>query len=273
MPIPSRKSIDSSSVPPPSTRTVGVSGVALDLLEAGGIQQGGDLAGMAEREHAGPSGLSAEMGQDYVLGHGPPEHHQPLVGLESLTAHECCPPSGCERSPKVDEGSHRCVEEHDPELADDNIEGACAEAVGLGVGDDELGVGDASSPSPVARHLHGGFGQVGADRALDQAGCPERGRATAASDVQHRMVRLEPPASQQGVAEGHELAVVAIGTIDAVHGLATVPCLEVLLVRSERNPLVSAECRRIRLWPSPPKPHPTRRLKRTYQTSTRPYVR
>ena len=66
------------------------------------------------------------------------------------------------------------------------------------------------------------------------------------------MVRLESPASQQGVAEGHELAVVAVGMIDIVHGLATVPCLEVLLVRSERNPLVSAECRRIRLWPPAP---------------------
>jgi hypothetical protein len=51
---------------------------------------------------------------------------------------------------KVHEGCNRFVEEHDPELADDNVEDAWVEPVGLCVGDDEVGVPDPGSPEPGA---------------------------------------------------------------------------------------------------------------------------
>jgi hypothetical protein len=89
----------------------------------------------------------------------------------------------------------------------------------------------------VPSDLHERFGQIRANSALDKAGCPDCDRAASASHVQHRMVRLQLPASQQGVADGQELTVVAVGTIDVVHGLTTVPCLELLLIRAQCNPL------------------------------------
>ena len=80
---------------------------------------------------------------------------------------------------------------------------------------------------------------AGSDRSIPTArwtGCTERGTTAPAPDVQHRMVRLERAAGQQRVAEGDELAVVAVGMIDLMHGLNAVPCLELVLVRAQRNP-------------------------------------
>ena len=72
MPIPSRKSVDSESFTSPDGDGRGER-VAICLVEARGMQQGSDLGWIAEREHARTAGLSAEVGQDNVPGHGAPD--------------------------------------------------------------------------------------------------------------------------------------------------------------------------------------------------------
>ncbi len=49
------------------------------------------------------------------------------------------------------------------------------------------------------------------------------------------MVWFEACVFEQRVGEGHELSVVAVGMVDIVDGLATIPCLGLLLIRRHRT--------------------------------------
>ena len=68
----------------------------------------------------------------------------------------------------------------------------------------------------------------------------QRRDTAAAADVEHGLMRLDACASEQGVAERTELAVVPVGVVDVVHRLATVPGLDLPLIDTHRSPLAES---------------------------------
>jgi hypothetical protein len=132
---------------------------------------------------------------------------------------------------KIGERQFGVIEEHDPELADDAVETAACDAMGLGVGDDELDVLDRGGSNPASRDLDERFGEIQADRLTDTTGGGLSRGAAPASDVEEDVVRLEVGTVQEGRRERLELTVVPVGVFDVVDGLAAIPRLELLLVR------------------------------------------
>ena len=217
----------------------GADGFDLDLPEPRGLEQCGGLVGVLEREHARSAGQPAEVGKLGVLRHRVAQDHEPLVGLQSLPTDERGPAPRRQGAAEVRERPLGFVEEHDTELADQHVEGAVGEGVGLGVCHDELGVCQRRGASPTGGDLEQRGREVHAERRPSAASRGERRGAAPAPDVEDRLVRLESDVREQGVGERCELTVVAVGVVDVVHRLATVPRLGLLLVGHRVPPVRS----------------------------------
>jgi LysM repeat protein len=213
--------------------------LALDLLEPGGAEQCDDLVGFAESEHAWSAGQPAERGQLDVSAHHIADQRQPLVGLETLPTDERGTTAGPQRASDVGEGLHRVVEEHKPELADEEVERAGREGVRLCVRDHELHVVNRSCPRPATGQLHQRLRQVDADDSLGLCRDRERRRARSAANVEHDPLRVTPRSFQQPLGERFQLALVTVGVVDEVQGLRAVPRLRLSFVRWHEAP-----CRR-----------------------------
>jgi hypothetical protein len=133
---------------------------------------------------------------------------QPLVRGEVLPRDERGPGAGAKRASDVGERPHGVVEEHQSELADEEIERTGGEVVSLCIGDHELRVGDRCRPRSAPGQLHEGLRQVDADDAFGTGGRGQRRRARAAANVEHDPVRGGFGPFQQGSGEGFELTVV-----------------------------------------------------------------
>jgi hypothetical protein len=160
------------------------------------------------------------------------DQHQPLVRAKTLPGDERGAAAGAERASDVGERPHGVVEEHQSELADEEIERAGDEVVSLCIGDHELRVGDRRSLRSAPCQLHERLRQVDADDAFGTGSDGKCRRARPAADVEHDPVRVRPGPFEEGLGEGFELAVVSVGVVDEVRGFGSVPRLRLSFVCS-----------------------------------------
>jgi hypothetical protein len=158
------------------------------------------------------------------------DQHQPLVGVKSLPTDERGTAVGGERVSDVGERSHGLVEEHQSELADQEIERAGDEVVSLCVSDYELRVGDPCNPRSASCQLHERLRLVDADDAFGAGGRGKRRRARPTADIEHDLVRAAPSPFQKGLGERFELAVVSVSVGDEVRGFGSVPRLRLSFI-------------------------------------------
>ena len=190
--------------------------VARNLFEPGGTEQRRDVVRLGEREHARSARQPAELGQLDVLTDRIRDERQPLVRGETLPGHECGPAPGTQRPSDVGERRHGVVEEHQPELADDQIERAGVELVSLRVSDHELGVADPRVLRATPCQFDERLRKVDTGDASGAGGGGQRRRARSAADIEHHVVCLGPCPFQECLGEGLELTVVAVGVVDEV---------------------------------------------------------
>ena len=111
----------------------------------------------------------------------------------------------------------RVIEEHEPELADHEVERTRSESVGLGIGDDELDVVDPRCRGPLGCHLRQWRGDIDADRRVGEASCREGESAAPAAHIEQGSIRCHPDLFEQRLGERCQLAVVAVGVVNVVH--------------------------------------------------------
>ena len=162
------------------------------MIEPGGAEQRRDLVRSTQREHARSPDLPSELGELGVSADRIGDQHQPLVGVKSLPTDEHGTAVGGERVSDVGESPHGIIEEHQSELADQEIERAGDEVVSLCVSDYELRVGDPCNPCSASCQLHERLRQVDADDAFGVGGRGKRRRARPTADIEHDLVRAAP---------------------------------------------------------------------------------
>jgi hypothetical protein len=109
---------------------------------------------------------------------------------------------------------HGVVEEHQPELADEEVERFSGEVVGLCISNDKLGVADRCSLSTPHGQLHERPRDVEASGTLGHAGRRKRRCTGPAADVEHGLARLGQSAREESLSERFELQIVAVGVFD-----------------------------------------------------------
>ena len=247
MPMPSRKSTDSSSVPPPPMSRVGETASTTTAVKP-------DLARAAPRSRRrrfranmpGPPARPPRSGSGTCRSTA-----RPSVMTHSFAARPChvtnaSRPARRQRSPQVGERRHRVVEEHQPELGSPRRRRlALGQGVGLRVSHQELDVGRATPRPPAASPPRPAAPRCRPRPHDERDGAARR----TASPVPHPTSSTENPGPsvhriEEGIGERGELAVVAIDVVDVVHRLAAVPGLGLVLVRCHRSSFPSTADRR-----------------------------
>ncbi len=106
-----------------------------------------------------------------------------------------------ERASQVRECPHGLIEEHQPELADYEVERARSEGVGLGVGDDEPNVVHLRGAGSFRRDLRHWRGDVDPNRRVGDASCCEGEGAASAAHIKQGAMRCQSDLFEQHLGE------------------------------------------------------------------------